>query len=154
MTGFSLQTLGFPEISGDDGPIRLNLRKGLALVIHLAEVRGAVAREVMATLLWPESPPETARARLRRTLHRIELALGRPVFETDRASVRWSAAVDLKVDSQMFESACDAGAFAQACLHYRGDFLAGFSLDDCPEFDDWAFFRREALRGRLMHALE
>src|SRR6478735_6959945 len=154
MTGFSLQTLGFPEISGDDGPIKLNLRKGLALLIYLAEAPGAVARDVIATLLWPESPGETARARLRRMLHRIELALGQHVFETDRESVRWSAAIELRVDSHLFESACDRGAFEQACLGYRGDFLAGFSLPDCPEFDDWAFYRREALRGRLMHGLE
>ena len=154
MTAFSLQTFGFPEIRGDDRPIKLNLRKGLALLIYLAEARGAVAREVLATLLWPESPRETARARLRRILHRIELTLGQPVFETDRTSVRWSAAVALQVDSHLFEAACDRGDFEDACLRYRGDFLAGFALGDCPEFDDWAFFRREALRGRLMHGLE
>src|ERR1700675_4844016 len=149
MTGFSLQTLGFPEIHGDVSPIKLNLRKGLALLIYLAEAQGPVARDVIATLLWPESPSDTARARLRRMLHRIELTLGQPVFETDRTSVRWSPAVELKVDSHLFESACDAGAFEEACLSYRGDFLAGFALADCPEFDDWAFFRREALRGRF-----
>src|SRR6185437_11321379 len=154
MTGFTLQTLGFPELHGGHGPIKLNLRKGLALLIYLAEARGAVARDVIATLLWPESPSETARARLRRLLHRIELTSGRRIFETDRTSVRWSPAVELKVDSHLFESACDRGAFEEACLGYRGDFLAGFSLDDCPEFDDWAFYRREALRGRLMHGLE
>jgi DNA-binding SARP family transcriptional activator/pimeloyl-ACP methyl ester carboxylesterase len=154
MTGFSLQMLGFPELSGDHGPIKLNLRKGLALLIYLAEAPGAVARDVIATLLWPESPRETGRARLRRILHRIELTLGRRVFETDRTSVRWSPAVELKIDSHLFESACDRGAFEEACLGYRGDFLAGFSLDDCPEFDDWTFFRREALRGRLMQGLE
>src|SRR4051794_34312236 len=99
MTGFSLQTLGFPEIRAGDRQIKLNLRKGLALLIYLAEARVAVARDVLATLLWPESPGETARARLRRTLHRIELALGQPVFEADRLSVRWSPAVELKVDS-------------------------------------------------------
>ncbi len=154
MTAFSLRTLGFPEIHGDHGPIKLNLRKGLALLIYLAEAKGAVARDVIATLLWPESLRETARARLRRMLHRIEFVLGQPVFETDRTSVRWSAAVELKVDSLLFESACDRGAFEEACLSYRGDFLAGFSLPDCPEFDDWAFYRREALRGRLMHGLE
>lgn len=154
MTGFSLQTLGLPEIHGDGRPIRLNLRKGLALLIYLAEARGAVARDVIATLLWPESPRETARARLRRMLHRIELTLGQHVFETNRENVRWSPAIELRVDSQLFESDCDGGQFEQACLHYRGDFLAGFSLPDCPEFDDWAFYRREALRGRLMHGLE
>jgi len=154
MTGFSLQTLGFPEIHSDDRPIKLNLRKGLALLIYLAEAQGAVARDVMATLLWPESPRETARARLRRMLHRIELALGQHVFETDRSSVRWSPAVELKVDSHLFENACDRGDFEDACLRYRHDFLAGFSLGDCPEFDDWAFYRREALRGRLIQGLE
>ena len=154
MTGFLLQTFGVPEIRDDDGPIKLNLRKGLALLIHLAEAPGAVARDVMATLLWPESPRETARARLRRLLHRIELALGQPVFETDRNSLRWSPAVELTVDSHLFERACDRGAFEEACRLYRADFLAGFSVSDCAEFDDWAFFRREALRGKLMHGLE
>jgi DNA-binding SARP family transcriptional activator/pimeloyl-ACP methyl ester carboxylesterase len=154
MGGFSLRTFGFPEIHGDDHPIKLSLRKGLALLIYLAEAKGAVAREVLATLLWPESPRETARARLRRMLHRIEVTLGQQIFDTDRTSVRWSPAVELKVDTHLFEGACDRADFEQACLCYRGDFLAGFSLDDCPEFEDWAFFRREALRGRLMHGLE
>ena len=154
MTAFSLGTFGFPEVHADDRPIKLALRKGLALLVYVAEAKGAVARDVVATLLWPESPGETGRARLRRLLHRIEQTLGQPVFETDRASVRWSSAIALKVDTHLFESACDRGDFEQACRIYRSDFLAGFALDDCPEFDDWAFFRREALRGRLMNALE
>ncbi|MCJ9705126.1 MULTISPECIES: alpha/beta fold hydrolase [unclassified Bradyrhizobium] len=154
MTAFSLETFGFPEVHADGRPIKLNLRKGLALLIYLAETKGAVARDVLVALLWPEAARETGLARLRRLLHRIELTLGQSVFETDRTSVRWSPAVELKIDTHLFESACDRGAFEEACLIYRGDFLAGFALDDCPEFDDWSFFRREALRGRLMHALE
>ena len=90
MTGFSLQALGVPQIHRDDHPIKLNLRKGLALLIYLAEAQGAVARDVIATLLWPEVPGVTARARLRRMLHRIETTLGQRVFETDNTSVRWS----------------------------------------------------------------
>src|SRR5262249_50608184 len=144
MTKLLLQTLGYPEIRGDAGPIRLNLRKGLALLVYLAEMKGAVARDVLATLLWPEVPAETGRTRLRRMLHRIESALGEPVFETDRTSVRWSASVELKVDSQSFERACDRSAFEEACLFYRDDFLAGFAPEGCPGFDDWAFYRREA----------
>lgn len=154
MTRFLLQTLGLPEVHADDRPIRLNLRKGLALLIYLAEAKGAVARDVLATLLWPETPRETGLARLRRLLHRVELALGQPVLETDRTSVQWSVDVALNRDTQLFESACDRGDFEEACRIYRGDFLAGFSPEDCREFDDWAFFRREALRGRLVHALE
>ena len=154
MTAFSLGTFGFPEVHADGRPIKLALRKGLALLVYLAEAKGAVAREIVATLLWPETDRETGLARLRRLLHRIELTLGQPVFETDRTSVRWSPAVALEVDAHRFESACDRGAFEEACQIYRGDFLAGFSPEDSSEFDDWAFFRREALRGRLMQALE
>ncbi|MBR0913580.1 alpha/beta fold hydrolase [Bradyrhizobium japonicum] len=154
MTAFSLGTFGFPEVHADDHPIKLALRKGLALLVYLAEAKGPVARDVIATLLWPETPRETSLARLRRLLHRVELALGQAVFETDRTSLRWSPEVELKIDSHQFERACDRGAFEEACRIYRGDFLAGFSPDDCPEFDDWAFFRREALRGRLVQALE
>ena len=86
-------------------------------------------------------------------LHRLELTLGQQVFETTDQPAMVSA-VALTVDSQLFERACDRGEFEEACQLYRGDFLAGFSPEDCPEFDAWAFFRREALRGRLMHALE
>lgn len=154
MTAYALGAFGFPEVHADGRPIKLALRKGLALLIYLAEAKGAVARDVIATLLWPETPRETGLARLRRLLHRIELAVGQSIFETDRTSVRWSPEVELKIDSHLFESACDRGDFEKACQIYRGDFLAGFALDDCREFEDWAFFRREALRGRLMHALE
>ena len=154
MTAFSLGTFGFPEVRADGRPIKLALRKGLALLVYLGEARSAVAREMMATLLWPETPRETGLARLRRLLHRVELALGQSVFEADRTSLRWSPDVELQLDSHLFEEACDRGAFEHACLIYRGDFLAGFAPEDCREFDDWAFFRREALRGRLVHALE
>lgn len=154
MTRFRLQTLGFPEIHSDDGPIRLNLRKGLALLIYLAEAPGAVARDVVATLLWPEISRDTGRARLRRILHRIELALGQKIFESDRDGLQLSATFDLTVDARLVEQACEAGDFERACSNYRGDFLSGFSLGDAAEFDDWAFFRREALRSKLIHALE
>lgn len=154
MTAFSLGTFGFPEVHAGDRPIKLALRKGLALLVYLAEAKGAVARDVMATLLWPETPRETSLARLRRLLHRIEITLGHAVFETDRTSLRIASDVELTLDSHLFESACDGGDFEQACQIYRADFLAGFSPEDSSEFDDWAFFRREALRGRLVHALE
>ena len=151
---FSVRTFGFPEIRFDNRPCRLALRKGLALLIYLAEAKGPVGRDVVATMLWPESSEEVVRARLRRLLHRLQVVLGEHVLATDRSTIRWSSAVDLQVDSQLFEQACDRGEFERACRLYLGDFLAGFSPDDCPQFDEWAFFRKEALRGRAIQALE
>ena len=154
MPEVALQTLGFPEVYIEGRPGRLALRKAFALLIYLAEAKGPIARDVAATLLWPEAGPETARARLRRILHRIEAALSERILESDRISICWSPTVRLRVDLQLFESACGREDFEEACRLYRGDFLAGFSLSDCQEFDDWAFYRREALRGLLMHTLE
>jgi DNA-binding SARP family transcriptional activator/pimeloyl-ACP methyl ester carboxylesterase len=154
MALLSVRTLGFPEIRRDGRLCQLSLRKGLALLIYLAEAKGSVPRDVVATMLWQDSSEDVARARLRRLLHRLQLTLGDGVLATDRSTVRCSSAIDLQVDSQLFEQACDGGEFDWACGHYSGDFLEGFSPGDCPQFDEWAFFRREALRGRLIQALE
>src|SRR3954453_18893404 len=154
MVQFSVRTFGFPEIRRDGQLCRLPLRKGLALLVYLAAAKGPVARDVVATMFWPDSPDEVARARLRRLLHRIQLTLGDGCLTVDRSTVRWADAVDLEVDSGLFEAACDRGAFELACRLYSGDFLEGFTPGDCPQFDEWAFFRREALRGRAVQALE
>jgi len=154
MALFSVRTLGFPEIRRDDRVCQLALRKGLALLIYLAEAKGSVGRDVVATMLWPEDSEAVVRARLRRLLHRLQLTLGDDVLTPDRSTIRWSSAIDLQVDSQLFEQACDRGEFEVACRLYVSGFLEGFSPGDCPQFDEWAFFRREALRGRAIQALE
>ena len=100
MASFSVRTFGFPEIRCDDRLCPLALRKGLALLVYLAEAKGPVGRDVIATMLWPESPAEVVRARLRRLLHRLQLALG-DVLASDRSTVRLSAAIDLGIDSRM-----------------------------------------------------
>ena len=42
----------------------------------------------------------------------------------------------------------------KAALLYRGDFLAGFSLRDSANFDDWQFFQQEAMRRTFADALQ
>ena len=87
MTGFSVRALGFPEIRRDDRLCQLALRKGLALLIYLAEAKGSVGRDVIATMFWPESPDEVVRARLRRLLHRLQLSIGDDILMTDRSTI-------------------------------------------------------------------
>jgi DNA-binding SARP family transcriptional activator/pimeloyl-ACP methyl ester carboxylesterase len=154
MALFRVRTLGYPDIRRDGRPCPLPLRKGLALLVYLAEAKGPVGRDVVATMLWPDSSEDVVRARLRRLMCRLRLTLGDDVLTTDRSTVRWSSAIDLQLDSHLFEQACDGGEFERACRQYSGDFLEGFSPGDCPQFEEWAFFRREALRGRAIQALE
>lgn len=154
MPSLDLQVLGYPQATLDGRTVDLALKRGLALLVYLAEARAPVSREVLADLLWPEADGEAARTRLRRTLHRVRTALGIEAIVGDRASVRLAPKLDVRVDAHAFEAAGDAGDFEVAAQHYRGAFLEGFALDGCPGFEEWAFFRREALRSRLAQVLE
>ena len=149
-----LQLLGFPRIRLGTRDISLSLRKALAILAYLGDSRRLVGRDVLASLLWPDLDAEAARARLRRTLHRIHLAFGADVVDADRTSLGIAPSLDLWVDAHAFEAACDRGALDEAVRLYGGDFLAGLTIDGCREFEEWAFFRREALRSRLVQALE
>lgn len=154
MERLQFQLLGFPEFRLNGRRVELALRKAAALLIYLAEAGGPVAREVAATLLWPETGEEAARARLRRTLYKIRVAFGTELIAASGASLSLHPALSVEVDSRIFEHACDVGPLDEAADIHKGDYLAGFSLPDCPEFEEWVFFRREALRSRLVQALE
>ncbi|MBY3088875.1 alpha/beta fold hydrolase [Rhizobium laguerreae] len=154
MERLTFRLLGFPEFRMNGRRIELALRKAAALLIFLAEADGPVARETVATLLWPEADEETARARLRRTLYKIRVAFGSEPVLASGTSLRLHPALSVEIDSNAFEHACDRGPLETATNIYTSDFLAGFSLPDCREFEEWTFFRREALRSRLTQALE
>lgn len=149
-----LYLLGYPRLDIDGRSVALGLQKGLALLAYVAQARSPIARETLSGLLWPELDAPSARGRLRRTLHRIRKASGVDILVADRASVALAGDVEVIVDTAGFEAACDAEDFAGAMRLASGDFLAGFSLPGCEAFEEWAFFRREALRSRLVQALE
>ena len=154
MSQIDLQLFGYPEIRVDGRPVSLPLRKAVAALTYLVEARAPVSRDAVATLLWPEADEATARSRLRRLLHRTHQHLGIRIIASDRMSLYVAPGIDLRLDTWMFEHASQSGDFENAHLLYRADFLGTFSVDDCPDFDDWAFFRREALRSRFIHAIE
>ena len=53
------------------------------------------------------------------------------------------------------ENCADCAArLAQAVKLVRGPFLDGFSLPDCPTFDEWIFFQRERMHQQVTAALE
>jgi DNA-binding SARP family transcriptional activator len=88
-------------------------------------------------------------------------------LEIDRETVSLKPDADVWVDVSHFRrlvancppppdldcSACLA-PLAEAATLYRDDFLAGFTLRDSPDFDEWQFFQSESLRRDLAGALE
>ncbi|WP_423223085.1 ATP-binding protein [Candidatus Amarolinea aalborgensis] len=128
------------------------------------------AREALAGLLWPEYDDEHARAALRRTLSTLRAAVGEEHLAIDRETVALVPGANLWVDVTEFRArlaacaqhghpaadACPAclAPLAEAAALYRDDFLAGFSLRDSAEFEDWQFMQVETLRAELAEALD
>lgn len=154
MVRLEVQLFGFPSLRLDGRGVDIGLRRGLGLIAYLADARGPVGRDHMAGLLWPEADAEAARSRLRRTLHKIRAAFFTEVIDADRSSLALSPSIEARVDTHAFEAACATGDLNEALRVYAGDFLQGLSIAGCADFEEWTFFRREALCSRLMQVLE
>ena len=170
MPSLQISALGSPEVRLDHERVAVKPKKAMALLIYLAASQRMHSRDVLATLLWPDSGQRQARAALRRRLSELTGAIGDGWLLTEGEAVGLHADGDLWFDLRCFEQelgACRTHGHAvqevcPACQKrlesavelYRDDFLAGFTLSDCPEFDDWQFFQTESLRQELASALE
>lgn len=170
MSRLALFLLGPPRIECDGALINLDTRKATALAAYLVITRQRQSRDTLAALLWPEYDQAHARATLRRTLSTLNKALGGPWLEVDREHIGLNFEAGIWVDVHEFHNylaECrshhhPANETCSACLHplsqavalYDDDFLAGFSLRDSQNFDDWQFFQADNLRRDLAAALE
>jgi DNA-binding SARP family transcriptional activator len=162
--------LGAPRIERDGALVEMDTRKALALLAYLSVEGGNCQRDSLAALLWPDYDQSRARGALRRTLSTLNKALGEGILKISRETVGVAPEAHFWLDITGFHrllAGCDAHAptpsqDCPACLNalsqgvqlYQGDFLAGFSLRDSPQFDDWQFFEGETLRRELGAALE
>jgi DNA-binding SARP family transcriptional activator len=155
MAMLTLFLFGAPRLERDGVVVKIPRRKALALLAYLAATGKSHARYTLAALFWPDHAQSEARLALSRHLSELNrlLATGMLILDAERVAVR-----DLWVDVNEFETlvaACPAATTAalprlQAAVNlYAADFLAGFSLPDCAEFDDRQTFQSESLRRRL-----
>ena len=151
-----LSVLGPPVALVDGAPLAVDTRKATALLAYLAVEGGVHDRDSLAELLWPDYPPDRARAALRRTLSTLRSALGGRWVAVARDSVSLERA-ELELDVDEFHRRADSDEPAElegaAALH-RGAFLAGFGLRDSAAFDDWQSFRTATLTRELGAVLD
>ena len=174
----ALHLLGPPRVERDGVPIQVDTRKAIALLAYLAVTGESHRRASLVNLLWPEYDRTRGRAALRRTLYALRKALAGTWLEVDREEIGLSPGAapstgtgqTLWVDVDEFRrllAACGAhghpasqvcpacaAPLIQAVALVRGDFMAGFSLRDSVNFDDWQFFQADGLRRELASALE
>ena len=154
-TDLSLALLGPPMVRRDGAPVTFDTRKATALLALLAVTGREHSREQLADLLWPEADSAKGRASLRRTLSVTAAAMGDGLVIS-----RVAVALDLtlvRVDVREFEMLVrrqDAASLERAASLYRDDFLAGFTLRGCPEFEEWQASVSEELRQALARGLQ
>jgi DNA-binding SARP family transcriptional activator/predicted ATPase len=174
MYGLKLLLLGSPRLERENVPIELERRKALALLAYLAVTAEPQSRDVLATLLWPDKDETQAHAYLRRVLFTLKHALGAEQIAIGRERIALATSSegssDFWLDVAHFRRLLASCAthdhtsndvcpiclplLAEAVALYRADFMAGFTLPDSPEFDEWQFFQAEGLRRDLAAALE
>lgn len=170
MSATKLTLFGPPRLERDGQPVDVSRRKSLAMLAYLAATGQAHSRDALAALFWPEAPQRRARGNLRRALSDLNRELGEGLLLLEGETVALTAEENLWLDVAQFQTclaACAAHGhppenpcpdclphLTEAANLYQADFLAGFTLRDAPEFDDWQYFEAEGLRQDLALTLE
>ena len=166
----NVSLLGAPRLKLSETSVRMKRRKSLALLSYLVMKRQTIARDTLAALLWGDHEHERARSELRIALWEINKTLGEDWLIVNRDSVQVNPDKPVFVDVHEFRREAEAphahphhaAEICVACLpHYEAayklytdDFLAGFSIAGCPEFDDWQLLEAESLRQNYWNILQ
>ncbi|MDX1523288.1 MAG: BTAD domain-containing putative transcriptional regulator [Anaerolineae bacterium] len=163
-----ISTLGGLTINYDNSPVTgLASRKAEALLIYLACTGRPHAREVLADLLWDDRPLDRALSNLRVLLTSLRRELS-AYLSIDRQTVAFNQDSAHRLDVAELESGLTAAheqrsqssalsaeavaQLAQTLTLYQGDFLHGFYLRGCQDFEEWLLLERERLRLRVIEA--
>jgi len=153
-----LDTLGTLALSGSDGSeLRsvLTQPKRLALLCYLAveSPRGFQRRDRLFGLFWPELTQPQARQALRQSLYFLRRAVSEQTVINRGADEIGIDRDVLGCDVGTFTDLCDQDRLEDALALYRGDFMAGFFVDESsPAFEHWLYATRDELRQRATDA--
>ncbi|MFK7857096.1 MAG: BTAD domain-containing putative transcriptional regulator [Granulosicoccus sp.] len=163
----SLHLFGMPCIrDADANPLSLRGRKSIALLGFLVlTYPQAHSRERLVGLFWPELSNKDARNNLRVCVSRINNTLrsaNGSVLTSTRLTIAFNPGSELICDVTEFQRLmsevaehshadpetcheCDIGLM-QAVRICTAEFMEGFFLDDCEDFDEWQYGIRAQLQ--------
>jgi DNA-binding SARP family transcriptional activator len=165
MGAFQASLYGQPITDFESNKIR-------ALLSYLAvEAERLHHRERLAELLWSDHPDRAALSNLRYALSKLRRAIGDhqaspPFLLVSRDTIQFNEASDYHLDvttladriSEDVSRVDEAGWFdierlKKAISMFRGGFLDGFSVRNCPAFEEWVLFKREQINRQVLLAL-
>jgi DNA-binding SARP family transcriptional activator/tetratricopeptide (TPR) repeat protein len=160
MGHLSLTFLGSFQTTLDNEPItafRSSRVQGLLVYLALAKQQPH-AREVLATLFWPDEPDAVAKKNLRQSLYQLRQVLGETASEegsyllVTRSTAQFNPDSDYSLDVTDFLNCLANDQLEQAATLYQGDLLPGFTCDSMP-FEEWLREERERLHRLALEAL-
>lgn len=128
-----VQLLGPARFFWKKKELSFPFRKVQALACYLM-VERRVSREILADLFWGDRTDVMAARNLRNALYELRKQLPPGLIEADR---QWVFLGDVEVDMDLDnltrpEGDLGKGLSPQGCL-----FMEGFTLADCPAFEEW-----------------
>ncbi|MFQ5399648.1 MAG: AAA family ATPase [Anaerolineae bacterium] len=169
MSLYRLLCLGMPELWRNGSLVSCRTRKTLALFVYLAVTGEMLARETLAAFFWPESDETRGRGMLRNTVSYLRQTLDDPdgrILLTDHHTIGLAGNANIELDLSFIQTAAEQlirpvtdsaqtiSALETAVAHYRGDFLAGYSLPHTPTFDEWVRQQQTIWQQRLGQILD
>lgn len=163
----TISLLGSPQIARNGRSLHFASAKATALLAYLAVSGMLHSRAELVALLWPESDEQRGRGALRYTLSTIKKETGAGFLIADRQQIGLAPTAVCEVDvvqlRQLIAPALQpAGELtptqcqqvAQGVALYQADFLQGFSLRDCEQFNEWRFIQADTLQRDVGAALK
>lgn len=151
------------------GPFQLTLDHSVAARFESNKVRALLAfltvecdrphpRHALAELFWPAQPAPAVRSNFRRALANLRTVIDDriahpPCLLITHETVQFNPQGDAFVDIARYRTLVKtpiteltwAENLAEAAALYRGPFLEGFAVNDCPEFEQWMTITRSEL---------
>jgi DNA-binding SARP family transcriptional activator len=154
MGALTVVTFGEPLIAHDNLPCATSTRKALALGLYLAVTGQPHTRAQLIALFWPDADDPHGQVNLRQALRRLRQALGTDADAHVVSSgdlLRLDLGAGGSVDTALLQVATSQQALpadhATALGRYAGAFLADLTLDNAPDFMDWAAAQRAYWEG-------
>ncbi len=149
----------------------LTTEKGQILLAYLVlENQQSHSRKKLSTLFWPSASPKSAQNSLRQTLYKLKsIFVEHSSFEqfvrSSRQSIRFDDSSSHWTDVNEFQQlitqrkigSLEFDEKVQLCERvsrlYRGEFLAGMSIDDSAELEGWLASRRQWFHNQALETL-
>jgi len=155
-------TFGGLQIFLDGQLANFPTRKTQALLIYLLVTARPQARDHLANLFWDDRSQKQAMGNLRTTLTRLRANIGEYLQITRHTVALSSKPETVWTDTNEFNSILNgtpkSDDIDNLLTLYKGDFLAGFFVSDCDNFEMWIARERDKyqslLIGKLHHEIQ